>query len=121
MNFPKNLRYLRKKSGLKQDDMLGYLRITRSTWSNYEIGHTIPKLVEILNISRFFGITLDELVVQDLESDEPLPRKKGQRQPRRVSASPESIPFRKRLPKQPNRILSMCSTNWTVCAMRYEA
>lgn len=87
MNFPKNLRYLRKKCGLKQDDMLGYLRITRSTWSNYEIGHTIPKLVEIINISKFFGITLDELVVQDLESDAPLPRKKGQRQPREYPIS----------------------------------
>jgi transcriptional regulator with XRE-family HTH domain len=82
MNFPKNLRYLRKKCGLKQDDMLGYLRITRSTWSNYEIGHTIPKLTEVINISKFFGITLDELVVEDLESVEPLPRKKGQREPR---------------------------------------
>jgi transcriptional regulator with XRE-family HTH domain len=82
MNFPKNLRYLRKKCGLKQEDMLGCLRITRSTWSNYEIGHTIPKLTEVINISRFFGITLDELVIDDLESVEPLPRKKGQREPR---------------------------------------
>jgi len=81
-NFPKNLRYLRKKSGLKQEDMLGYLRITRSTWSNYEIGFTNPKLNEIVNISKFFGVTLDELVMQDLESEDPLPKKKGQRKPR---------------------------------------
>ena len=81
-NFPKNLRYLRKKSGLKQDDMLGYLRITRSTWSNYEIGFTNPKLNEIINISKFFGVTLDELVMQDLEIEDPLPRKKGQRKGR---------------------------------------
>ena len=81
-NFPKNLRYLRKKSGLKQEDMLNYLRITRSTWSNYEIGFTNPKLNEIINISKFFGVTLDELVMQDLENEEPLPRKKGQRKAR---------------------------------------
>jgi transcriptional regulator with XRE-family HTH domain len=81
-NFPKNLRYLRKKSGLKQEDMLGYLRITRSTWSNYEIGFTNPKLNEMINISKFFGVTLDELVIQDLEVDEPLPKKKGQRKAR---------------------------------------
>lgn len=81
-NFPKNLRYLRKKIGLKQEDMLGYLRITRSTWSNYEIGFTNPKLSEIVNISKFFGVSLDELVMQDLESDNPLPKKKGQRKQR---------------------------------------
>jgi transcriptional regulator with XRE-family HTH domain len=80
MNFPKNLRYLRKKCGLKQEDMLGCLRITRSTWSNYEIGHTIPKLTEVINISKFFGITLDDLILEDLESVEPLPRKKGMRE-----------------------------------------
>ena len=81
-NFGKNLRYLRKKSGLKQEDMLNYLRITRSTWSNYEIGFTNPKLNEIINISKFFGVTLDELVMQDLENDEPLPHKKDQRKAR---------------------------------------
>jgi transcriptional regulator with XRE-family HTH domain len=82
MNFPKNLRYLRKRSGLRQDDMLAVLRITRSTWSNYEIGHTIPKLTEVISISKFFGISLDKLVMEDLESIEPLPKKKGQREPR---------------------------------------
>lgn len=89
MNFPKNLRYLRKKSGLRQDDMLGYLRITRSTWSNYEIGHTIPKLTEVVSISKFFGISLDQLVMDDLEIIEPLPRKKGQREPREYPLSEE--------------------------------
>lgn len=89
-NFPKNLRYLRKKSNLRQDDMLGYLRITRSTWSNYEIGFTNPKLNEIINISKFFGVTLDELVMQDLEIEDPLPKKKGQRKSREYPA-PDKI------------------------------
>jgi Helix-turn-helix. len=62
--------------------MLAVLRITRSTWSNYEIGHTIPKLTEVISISKFFGISLDKLVMEDLESIEPLPKKKGQREPR---------------------------------------
>jgi transcriptional regulator with XRE-family HTH domain len=95
MNFPKNLRYLRKKSGLKQEDMLGYLHITRSTWSNYEIGHTVPKLTDVINISNFFEIGLDDLVMEDLEIIEPLPKKKGQRQareyplPERISKASE--------------------------------
>ena len=115
MNFPKNLRYLRKKSGLKQEDMLGYLRITRSTWSNYEIGHTIPKLTEVVNISKFFGIGLDELVIGDLESVEPLPKKKGQRQareypmPDRVSkvAEPDWIYFLQELGRLRDEVNNM--------------
>lgn len=82
MNFPKNLRYLRKKSGLKQEDMLDFLAITRSTWSNYEIGFSNPKLPEVINISKFFGVSLDELVMDDLEIQDPLPEKKGQRKAR---------------------------------------
>jgi transcriptional regulator with XRE-family HTH domain len=62
--------------------MLNYLRITRSTWSNYEIGFTNPKLNEMINISKFFGVTLDELIIRDLEEDDPLPKKKGQRKTR---------------------------------------
>lgn len=82
MNFPNNLRYLRKKCGLRQEDMVKSLKITRSTWSNYEIGHTIPKLTEVVTISKFFGISLDDLVIEDLETVDPLPRKKGQRKQR---------------------------------------
>jgi transcriptional regulator with XRE-family HTH domain len=87
MNFPKNLRYLRKKSGLRQEDMVKSLKITRSTWSNYEIGHTIPKLTEVVSISKFFGISLDDLVIEDLETVDPLPRKKGQRKKREYPVS----------------------------------
>jgi transcriptional regulator with XRE-family HTH domain len=90
MNFPRNLRYLRKKSGLKQEDMLDFLRITRSTWSNYEIGFSNPKLPEVVNISKFFGVTLDELVMQDLETQDPLPKKKGQRDAREY-ATPNTM------------------------------
>lgn len=89
-NFPKNLRYLRKKSCLKQEDMLNYLRVTRSTWSNYEIGHTNPRLNEVINFSRFFGVTLDQLITQDLEAENPLPKKKGQRKAREYQP-PEGI------------------------------
>jgi transcriptional regulator with XRE-family HTH domain len=74
--FPKNLRYLRQKRGLNQADMHQHVNITRTTWSNYEIGFTNPKINELINISKFFGVSLDDLILTDLELEDPLPQKK---------------------------------------------
>jgi transcriptional regulator with XRE-family HTH domain len=75
----KNLKYLRKKRGLKQADIRSQLGITRSTWSNYENGITAPAIDDLINFSRFFGITLDELILQDLNLKDPLPIKEDRR------------------------------------------
>ncbi len=81
MNYlGRNLRYLRKKSGLKQEDMLAFLRVTRSTWSNYEIGKTYPNINEIINIARFFGVSLDDIILYDLEDRELSPKSSSRRQ-----------------------------------------
>lgn len=70
-----NLKYLRKKRDLKQYQMRDVFGITRSSWSNYENGVTTPPLIDLINFSRYFGITLDELVLHDLEARDPLPIK----------------------------------------------
>lgn len=81
-NIAKNLRYLRKKRGLNQADIRSKLNITRSTWSNYENGITTPAINDLIKFSRFFGITLDELILHDLNLKDPLPVKKD---PRRIN------------------------------------
>ena len=68
-NFPKNLRYLRKKKGLLQTEMQPCLGISRTTWSNYENGKTNPAVEDLVRFSKFFGITLDELILHDLPSE----------------------------------------------------
>ena len=68
-----NLKYLRKKSGLKQHQIRNVFNITRSTWSNYENGITTPSVIDLINFSRYFGISLDELVLHDLEARDPNP------------------------------------------------
>lgn len=70
-----NLKYLRKKRGLRQQQMRDVFGITRSSWSNYENGVTTPSLIDLINFSRYFGITLDELILQNLEARDPLPVK----------------------------------------------
>jgi transcriptional regulator with XRE-family HTH domain len=74
-NISKNLKYLRKKNGLTQASIRSRLGFTRSTWSNYETGVTNPSIDDLINFSRFFGVTLDELILRDLEANDPQPQK----------------------------------------------
>lgn len=60
--------------------MLAFLRVTRSTWSNYEIGKTYPNINEIVNIARFFGVSLDDIILFDLEDRELSPKNSSRRQ-----------------------------------------
>lgn len=75
-NIGRNLKYLRKKSGLTQANIRSQLGITRSTWSNYENGITTPAIGDLISFSRHFGISLDELILHDLSAKEPLPVKR---------------------------------------------
>lgn len=65
--FGKNLQYLRKEKKLRQHQMLENLGFSRTTWSNYEQCRTSPSLDGLIKISRFFGVSLDELIAEDIE------------------------------------------------------
>lgn len=43
-----------------------YVQITRATWSNYENNITQPSLDKLVDIAKFFGITIDDLLLKDL-------------------------------------------------------
>ncbi|HEY0677043.1 MAG TPA: helix-turn-helix transcriptional regulator [Chitinophagaceae bacterium] len=65
-NFSKNLRHLRAKYNYTQNDMKILFGIGNTTWSHYENGKSQPSIESLINISKFFGITLNELIVEDL-------------------------------------------------------
>ncbi|WP_020527121.1 XRE family transcriptional regulator [Flexithrix dorotheae] len=67
MYFGKNLRFLREKHGKPSQEKLGMkLGLTRSAISSYEDGRAEAKY-EILNrISKYFNITVDQLLNVDL-------------------------------------------------------
>ena len=61
MNFNEKLIKLRKENGLSQEE-LGYkLNVTRQTVSKWELGQTTPEMSKLVEMSKLFGITLDEL------------------------------------------------------------
>jgi transcriptional regulator with XRE-family HTH domain len=63
-----NLRYLRKKHGMSQDDIGNLLGVTQKCVSKYEIGKIEPSVEKLMKIADFFGISLDQLVKQDLSA-----------------------------------------------------
>lgn len=64
--FSKNLRFLRTKMalGIHQFESLG---IKKGTMSNYELGKTEPKFETLQRLSKFFGISIDDFINQDIE------------------------------------------------------
>lgn len=63
-----NIRFLRTKHKLTQDDLSSLLNISRQAYSNYETSKRTPDLDSLLHISRFYRISIDELVLDNLQS-----------------------------------------------------
>ena len=62
MKFNERLIKLRKAKGLSQEE-LGYeLNVTRQTISKWELGESTPEMEKLIQISNFFGISVDELI-----------------------------------------------------------
>lgn len=62
MKFNEKLIELRKKEGLSQEE-LGYkLNVTRQTVSKWELGQTTPEMDKLLELSKIFNISVDELI-----------------------------------------------------------
>lgn len=61
-----NLRHLRKAHKLTQNDISAILNISRQAYSNYENCKRVPDLDTLIRISKFYQITLDDLVNSNL-------------------------------------------------------
>lgn len=48
--------------------MPGILNIKATTWSNYENGITEPDITTLIRISKFFEVSLDDLLTVDLST-----------------------------------------------------
>lgn len=66
----RNLKYLRKREGYRQEDMarlLGYR--DKSSYCLIEGGGTKPSIENLVNISEYFGVTVDDLLKKDLQEE----------------------------------------------------
>ena len=65
--FPKMLKFLRKKHGLKAEDF-ATIGISRSMIFAYEKGTSKPSLEKVLAIAEYFKVSIDYLVGRNLKN-----------------------------------------------------
>ncbi|MBR5246432.1 MAG: helix-turn-helix transcriptional regulator [Clostridia bacterium] len=62
MEFGEKLQDLRKKKGLTQEELAEALYVSRTAVSKWESGRGYPSIDSLKEISRFFSVSIDELL-----------------------------------------------------------
>ena len=65
MEFNQKLQELRKQKGITQEELAESLFVSRTAISKWESGRGYPNIDSLKAISKFFGITIDELLSGD--------------------------------------------------------
>lgn len=61
MKFSEKLMNLRKQQGMSQEELADKLNVTRQTISKWELDQTVPDMNKLIEISKLFNISIDEL------------------------------------------------------------
>ena len=70
MTFSEKLMDLRRKAGLSQEQLADRLGVTRQSVSKWESGTAMPELVKLISLSELFGVSMDYLVKDWMDSPE---------------------------------------------------
>ena len=62
MEFNEKLQELRKQKGLTQEELADFLYVSRTAVSKWESGRGYPNIDSLKAISKFFGVTVDDLL-----------------------------------------------------------
>ena len=62
MEFHEKLQELRKNKGITQEELAENLYVSRTAISKWESGRGYPSIDSLKAISRYFSVTIDELV-----------------------------------------------------------
>ncbi len=65
MEFHEKLQTLRKQNGLTQEELAEQLYVSRTAISKWESGRGYPNIDSLKAISKFFSVSLDELLSSD--------------------------------------------------------
>ena len=68
MEFSANIKYLRKLKKLTQDDLAKELGLTNTALSNWEQGISTPDVTVSLKLSNIFGVSLNDLLINDIRN-----------------------------------------------------
>ncbi len=76
MKLSEKIVKLRKSNGWSQEEFAEKLDVSRQAVSRWEVGTAQPDVMNILQLSKLFGVTADYLLNDDYESDMDIPRLK---------------------------------------------
>ena len=67
MTLGENILRLRKLKGLSQEELANRLNVSRQSISLWETNQTVPQIDYLIELSRIFNVTLDELCGNDVK------------------------------------------------------
>lgn len=85
MIFADKLIMLRKKNGMSQEDLANEIGVSRQSVSKWESAQSIPDLTKIIKISKFFGVSTDYLIKDEIEQPD------NNNKPQETEAAGENI------------------------------
>ena len=62
MEFSESLKSLRKENKIDQTKLASELKVSPKTVSHWETGYTEPSIAQLISLSKFFNVSLDELI-----------------------------------------------------------
>ncbi len=65
----RNISILRAKQGLTQQQLAGILNVTHQAVSKWENGAAMPDIESLLQLSRLFGVTLEQLLQEEMQGE----------------------------------------------------
>jgi transcriptional regulator with XRE-family HTH domain len=73
MRLQDKLYQLRKGKGLSQMDLAEAINVSRQAISKWETGTALPTIENFLSLSKLYGVSVDYLVDDEIESDMEIP------------------------------------------------
>ena len=70
--LPHNIRCLRKKRSLSQEELANKVGLNRGNIASYEKGTAEPKICNLLKLSHLFGVSIIDLTQKDLRDEDTL-------------------------------------------------
>jgi putative transcriptional regulator len=67
VNLKNRLEEIRKKSGMKQEELAAALEVSRQTIGSLENGRYNPSIILAFKIARFFGMSIEEIFIFEEE------------------------------------------------------
>ncbi len=70
IHLPTNIRTLRKKLNISQEELANRIGLNRGNIASYENGSAEPRICNLLKLADFFGVSLMDLAQSDLSDPE---------------------------------------------------